>query len=95
MVNTQIRQLRDSIIAMTNASPLPIEVKRLVFAEIQSLIDSEAEKAIAAERQELQRQHQQRPRFRAYPQKRSPLRPCLYKRRMRLLSAQVPTSATI
>lgn len=56
MPNLQIRQFRDSIIALTNASPLPIEVKRLVFNELQSLIDSETEKAIAAERQELQRQ---------------------------------------
>lgn len=49
MINTQIRQFRDSIIAITNASPLPIEVKRLVFGEISNLIENEADKAIAEE----------------------------------------------
>lgn len=52
MVNTQIRQLRDSIIAMTNASPLPIEIKRLVFAEIQTQINNEADRIIIAEKQQ-------------------------------------------
>ena len=56
MVNTQIRQLRDSIIAMTNASPLPIEVKRLVFAEIQTQINAEADRIIIAEQQEEEKQ---------------------------------------
>jgi hypothetical protein len=51
MINTQIRQLRDSIVAMTNASPLPIEVKRLVFAEIQTHIEAEAENIILAEKE--------------------------------------------
>lgn len=54
MINTQIRQLRDSIIAMTNASPLPIEIKRLVFAEIQTQINAEADRIIIAERQEAE-----------------------------------------
>lgn len=56
MVNTEIRQLRDSIIAMTNASPLPIEIKRLVFAEIQTQINTEADRIILAERQESEKQ---------------------------------------
>ena len=56
MVNTQIRQLRDSIIAMTNASPLPIEIKRLVFAEIQTQINNEADRIIILERQEAEKQ---------------------------------------
>jgi len=51
MINTQIRQFRDSIIAMTNTSPLPIEVKRLVFAEVVTAISNEAEKAIAEEKE--------------------------------------------
>lgn len=50
MVNSQIRQFRDSIIAVTNASPLPIEIKRLVFAEIQTQINSEADRMIIAEK---------------------------------------------
>lgn len=56
MVNTQIRQLRDSIIAMINASPLPIEIKRLVFAEIQTQINNEADRIIIAERKEVEKQ---------------------------------------
>lgn len=59
MVNTQIRQLRDSIIAMTNASPLPIEIKRLVFAEIQTQINAEADRIIMAERQEAEKQNKE------------------------------------
>lgn len=52
MVNSQIRQFRDSIIAMTNANPLPIEIKRLVFAEIQTKINEESDRMIISERQE-------------------------------------------
>ena len=52
MVNTQIRQFRDSIIELTNASPLPIEIKRLVFAEVTSAINNEADKIILLEKQE-------------------------------------------
>lgn len=49
MINTQIRQFRDSIIAITNASPLPIEVKRLVFSEVRNLLEAESDRAIAEE----------------------------------------------
>ena len=59
MVNTKIRQLRDSIIAMTNASPLPIEIKRLVFAEIQTQINAESDRMIMAERQEAEKQNKE------------------------------------
>ena len=59
MVNTKIRQLRDSIIAMTNASPLPIEIKRLVFADIQTQINAEADRMIMAERQEAEKQNKE------------------------------------
>ena len=52
MINTQIRQLRDSIVAITNASPLPIEVKRLVFAEIHAPVAADAERIILAETDE-------------------------------------------
>ena len=52
MINTEIRQLRDSIIALTNASPLPIEIKRLLFLEIQTGINNEANRVIAEEKQE-------------------------------------------
>ena len=56
MINTQIRQLRDSIVAITNASPLPIEVKRLVFSEIQTQIEAEAERIILVEKEETIKQ---------------------------------------
>lgn len=59
MVNTQIRQFKESIIAMTNASSLPIEIKRLVFAEIQTQINAEADRIIIAERQEAEKQAKQ------------------------------------
>lgn len=52
MINTEIRQLRDSIITLTNASPLPIEIKRLLFLEIQTGINNEANRVIAEEMQE-------------------------------------------
>lgn len=56
MINTQIRQLRDSIIAITNASPIPIEVKRLVFSEIQTQINQESDRIIIEERKEAEKQ---------------------------------------
>ena len=55
MVNLQIRKFRDSIIAMTNASPLPIEIKRLVFAEIQTQINVESDKMIISEKAEAEK----------------------------------------
>ena len=60
MINAQIRQLRDSIIAMTNASPLPIEVKRLVFAEIQTHIEAEAENVILAEKENAAKESEEK-----------------------------------
>lgn len=57
MINSQIRQFRESIIALTNSNPLPIEIKRLVFNEIQILIETEAEKVIAAEKQQEAEKH--------------------------------------
>lgn len=57
MINTQIRQFRDSIIAMTNACPLPIEIKRLVFAEIQTQINAEADRMIISEKKTAEEQN--------------------------------------
>lgn len=56
MINAQIRQFRDSIITLTNASALPIEVKRLVFSEIQIAINQESDKVISEERNEQKNQ---------------------------------------
>ena len=49
MINTEIRNFRDSIIETINACPLPIEVKRLVFAEVFTQINLEADRTIFAE----------------------------------------------
>lgn len=57
MVNTEIRKFRDSIIAMTNAYPLPIEIKRLVFAEIQTQINAEADRMIISEKKAAEDQN--------------------------------------
>lgn len=54
MINTQIRQFRNSLVAMTNASPLPIEIKRLVFEEVQRQIAMESERVIAEEKQQAE-----------------------------------------
>lgn len=48
-MNLEIRSFRDSLIATCNNSDLPIEVKRLVFSEINSLLKQEADKEIINE----------------------------------------------
>lgn len=48
-MNFDIRNFRDTLIALCNNSDLPIEVKRLVFSEINALLKQEADKAIVAE----------------------------------------------
>ena len=48
-MNFEIRNFRDTIIAICNGSDLPIEVKRLVFSEINALLKQEADKTIIAE----------------------------------------------
>ena len=58
MVNTEIRQFRDMLIAMTNASPLPIEVKRLVFGEVKMQIDLETEKILQMEKEEMKKEEE-------------------------------------
>ena len=49
MLNTQIRQFRDSIVAIANVSPLPIEIKRLVLSEVYTAFSAQADKIISAE----------------------------------------------
>lgn len=56
MINAEIRQFKDSIIAMTNACPLPIEVKRLVFSEVQTQILQAANETIAQERAQAEQE---------------------------------------
>ena len=48
-VNLEVRNFRDTIIALCNNYDLPIEVKRLVFSEINSLLKAEADKEIINE----------------------------------------------
>jgi hypothetical protein len=48
-VNFDIRNFRDTLIALCNNSDLPIEVKRLVFSEINALLKQEADKTIIVE----------------------------------------------
>lgn len=50
MNNSDIRQFRDSIIAMINAAPLPIEVKRMTLSEIYNAVNAEAERVILEEK---------------------------------------------
>lgn len=52
MVNAEIRKLRDTIIAVINASPLPIEVKRLVVSEIINNISKLSDDIIYKEESE-------------------------------------------
>lgn len=52
MVNAEIRRLRDTIIAVINASPLPIEVKRLVVSEIINNISKLSDDVINKEESE-------------------------------------------
>lgn len=49
MINAQIRQFRENIISVTNASPLPIEVKRLVFEEVRQQLENVADNVIKEE----------------------------------------------
>ena len=53
MDNLGIRNFRDTIIAICNGSDLPIEVKRLVFSEINSLLKAEADKEIINEHNKI------------------------------------------
>lgn len=53
MINSQIRQFRDSIMTITNLSTLPIEVKRLALAEVYTIISDKADTVIEAEKIQL------------------------------------------
>ena len=49
MVNLQIRQFRESVIATANASELPIEIKRLVFVEVMKMLQDASDDVIKKE----------------------------------------------
>ena len=48
-LNLLIRKLQEDIVKVTNESPLPIEVKRLVFNEIARAVSQEADRVAAEE----------------------------------------------
>jgi hypothetical protein len=48
-MNLLIRKLQEDIVKVTNESPLPIEVKRLVFNEIARAVAQEADRVAMEE----------------------------------------------
>ena len=54
MDNLAIREFQQTIIGVTNSSPLPIEIKRLVFKEVMQQIETAAEEKIQKEFAEMQ-----------------------------------------
>lgn len=50
-MDAEIREYRNNLILITNNAALPIEVKRLVFAEILHMVEEEADKAVAKEKE--------------------------------------------
>lgn len=54
-MNFKIRELEDKIIAMLNASDIPIEAKRLILADLLNIVTNESTKIIAMEIKEVQK----------------------------------------
>ena len=54
-MNYKIRKLQDDIIAMLNASDIPIEAKRLILADLLNIVTNESTKIIAMEIKEVQK----------------------------------------
>lgn len=52
-MNAEIRKFRDTLVAITNVSLLPMEVKRMVFAEVLNAVTAESDKIIQQEMQEI------------------------------------------
>ena len=57
-MNSNVRKLEDTIIALLNSSDVEIEVKRLIVCNILYLVEKEADKAIVAELREQKLQEQ-------------------------------------
>ena len=55
-MDLEIRNFRNSIIAIANSSNLPIEVKRLVFQEVYKKIQEESDKVIYMQQEELKKE---------------------------------------
>lgn len=54
MINTEIVQFQQSLVAIINLSQLPIEVKRLVVSEILTNIADTRNQVIQQEKQQMQ-----------------------------------------
>jgi len=48
-MNLLIRKFQEDIIKITNESPLPIEVKKLVFHDVTRLVEQEADRIVNEE----------------------------------------------
>lgn len=48
-MNTEIRKLEDDIIALLNASDVPIETKRLILSDVLGIVTKKAQDTIALE----------------------------------------------
>lgn len=59
MNSLEIREARENIINYTNNLPFPLEVKRLIFCEILSQIESACEQEIAGQIEERQKEQEQ------------------------------------
>ena len=53
MNNSNIRQLEDDIIALLNNSPVDMEVKRLIIADVMHLVTAKSDKVIMSELNEV------------------------------------------
>lgn len=49
MINTQIRQLQDDLLMILNNSPIPMEAKRIVLANLCCLTEKQADNIIREE----------------------------------------------
>lgn len=56
MVNLEIRRFKETIVTMVNASPLPIEVKRMAFNEVAQAINDAANAAVMEEQKAYEEQ---------------------------------------
>lgn len=58
-MNAEIRQFRDTLVTLINSSPIPIEVKRMVIAEISNAVSVEAERAIMQEKEQKEKENKE------------------------------------
>lgn len=55
MINLEIRKFKETLICITNASQLPIEVKRMVFGEVYGEINEMANHVVLSEKEEAEK----------------------------------------